>query len=114
MKAEEDTQFNYHKKKGIAAEKKEAKLEKEEAERYQRLNEDFVSGRLPVAVFGCLSVGGNVVAEYGVLCSVVAVVFMSLGVFCDICASHHMSSNCLRNVGSRCVGVIEKNCGMVG
>ena len=43
LKAEEDTQFNYHKKKGIAAEKKEAKLEKEEAERYQRLNEQLVS-----------------------------------------------------------------------
>lgn len=42
LKAEEDTQFNYHKKKGIAAEKKEAKLEKEEAERYQRLNEQLV------------------------------------------------------------------------
>ena len=43
LKAEEDTQFNYHKKKGIAAEKKEAKLEKDEAERYQRLNEQLVS-----------------------------------------------------------------------
>ncbi len=42
LKAEEDTQFNYHKKRGIAAEKKEAKLEKEEAERYQRLQEELV------------------------------------------------------------------------
>ena len=42
-KAEEDTQFNYHKKKGIAAEKKEAKLEKDEAERYQKLKEQVVS-----------------------------------------------------------------------
>lgn len=43
MKAEEDTQFNYQKKKGIAAERKEAKLEKEEAERYSKLKEDLVS-----------------------------------------------------------------------
>lgn len=42
LKAEEDTQFNYHKKKGIAAEKKEAKLEKDEAERYQKLKQELV------------------------------------------------------------------------
>ncbi|XP_022237918.1 structural maintenance of chromosomes protein 1A-like isoform X3 [Limulus polyphemus] len=41
MKAEEDTQFTYQKKKGIAAEKKEARLEKEEAEKYQRLKEEL-------------------------------------------------------------------------
>lgn len=41
LKAEEDTQFNYHKKKGIAAEKKEAKLEKDEAERYQKLKQEL-------------------------------------------------------------------------
>lgn len=43
LKAEEDTQFNLNKKKGIAAERKEAKLEKEEAERYQVLNDKLVS-----------------------------------------------------------------------
>lgn len=42
LKAEEDTQFNYHKKRNIAAEKKEAKMEKEEAERYQRLRNQLV------------------------------------------------------------------------
>lgn len=42
MKAEEDTQYTYQKKKGIAAEKKEARLEKEEAEKYQKLKEDLV------------------------------------------------------------------------
>lgn len=41
LKAEEDTQFNYHKKKGIAAEKKEAKMEKDEAERYQKLKDQL-------------------------------------------------------------------------
>ena len=43
LKAEEDTQFNYHKKRNIAAEKKEAKMEKDEAERYQRLKDQLVS-----------------------------------------------------------------------
>lgn len=51
MKAEEDTQFTYQKKKGIAAEKKEARLEKEEAEKYQRLKEDLVLFSLLVYVF---------------------------------------------------------------
>ena len=46
LKAEEDTQFNYHKKRGIAAERKEAKLEKDEAERYQRLKDQLVSALL--------------------------------------------------------------------
>ncbi|KAG0413673.1 hypothetical protein HPB47_009169 [Ixodes persulcatus] len=51
IKAEEDTQFSYQKKKGIAAEKKEARLEKEEADKYQRLKEDLVrlSGTSPSA-----------------------------------------------------------------
>uniref|UniRef100_A0A2C9K3R1 Structural maintenance of chromosomes protein n=1 Tax=Biomphalaria glabrata TaxID=6526 RepID=A0A2C9K3R1_BIOGL len=51
LKAEEDTQFNLNKKKGIAAERKEAKLEKEEAERYQRLNEQLVEKQLELALF---------------------------------------------------------------
>ena len=41
MKAEEDTQYTYQNKKGIAAEIKEARLEKE-AEKYQRLKQDLV------------------------------------------------------------------------
>ena len=45
LRAEEDTQFNYHKKRGIAAERKEAKMEKDEADRYQRLKEQLVGGR---------------------------------------------------------------------
>lgn len=39
--AEEETQFTYQKKKGVAAERKEAKLEKLEADRYQRLREEY-------------------------------------------------------------------------
>lgn len=41
--AEEETQFMYQKKKGVAAERKEAKLEKQEADRYTRLKQEFVS-----------------------------------------------------------------------
>ena len=41
LKAEEDTQFTLQKKKGIAAERKEARMEKEEAEKYQKLREDL-------------------------------------------------------------------------
>lgn len=43
IRAEEDTQFNLHKKKNIAAEKKEARAEKDEADKYQKLQEDLVS-----------------------------------------------------------------------
>ena len=43
LKAEEETQHTYQKKKGIAAERKEAKMEKEEADKYQRLTEELVS-----------------------------------------------------------------------
>lgn len=41
--AEEETQFMYQKKKGVAAERKEAKLEKQEADRYTKLKQEFVS-----------------------------------------------------------------------
>ncbi|GIY93731.1 structural maintenance of chromosomes protein 1A [Caerostris extrusa] len=51
MKAEEDTQFTYQKKKGIAAEKKEARLEKEEAEKYQRLKEDLANKHVNFYLF---------------------------------------------------------------
>lgn len=40
--AEEETQFTYQKKKGIAAERKEAKHEKMEADRYTRLQNEYV------------------------------------------------------------------------
>lgn len=45
LKAEEETNFTYLKKRGVVAERKEAKLEKEEAEKYQRLKDDLVSRR---------------------------------------------------------------------
>ncbi|CAB0028922.1 unnamed protein product [Trichogramma brassicae] len=51
LKAEEDTQFSYQKKKGIAAERKEAKLEKEEAEKYQRLKEEYVEKQVEMQLF---------------------------------------------------------------
>ncbi|XP_074113556.1 structural maintenance of chromosomes protein 1A-like [Cotesia typhae] len=51
LRAEEETQFSYQKKKGIAAERKEAKLEKEEAEKYQRLKEEYVEKQIELQLF---------------------------------------------------------------
>ncbi|XP_071531628.1 structural maintenance of chromosomes protein 1A [Panulirus ornatus] len=51
LKAEEDTQFTYQKKKGIAAERKEAKQEKEEAERYQRLKDELGEKQVEIQLF---------------------------------------------------------------
>lgn len=51
LKAEEDTQFTYQKKKGIAAERKEAKQEKEEAERYQRLKDELGEKQMEMQLF---------------------------------------------------------------
>ncbi|XP_045462498.1 structural maintenance of chromosomes protein 1A [Harmonia axyridis] len=41
LKAQEDINFAYQRKKGINAERKEAKLEKEEADKYARLKDDL-------------------------------------------------------------------------
>ena len=51
LKAEEDTQFTLQKKKGIAAERKEARLEKEEAEKYQKLREDLAEQQVTLYLF---------------------------------------------------------------
>lgn len=51
QKAEEETSFNYHKKKGIAAEKREAKAEKEEADKYHKLNQELADCQLEVQLF---------------------------------------------------------------
>ncbi|XP_051155840.1 structural maintenance of chromosomes protein 1A [Leptopilina boulardi] len=51
LRAEEETQFSYQKKKGIAAERKEAKLEKEEAEKYQRLKEEYGEKQIELQLF---------------------------------------------------------------
>lgn len=42
MKANEEMQFALQRKKGINAERKEARLEKEEADKYARLKADLV------------------------------------------------------------------------
>ena len=52
-KAEEDTQFNYQKKKGIAAERKEAKMEKDEADRYRNLKQQLVGTNAGVITGMC-------------------------------------------------------------
>ncbi|XP_008580986.1 PREDICTED: structural maintenance of chromosomes protein 1B [Galeopterus variegatus] len=51
QKAEEDAQFNFNKKKNLAAERKQAKLEKEEAERYQSLLEELKINKIQVQLF---------------------------------------------------------------
>lgn len=51
MKAEEDTTFSLHKKKGINAEKKEAKAEKDEAEKYQKLEQELLDAKLEAQLF---------------------------------------------------------------
>ncbi|XP_017140852.1 structural maintenance of chromosomes protein 1A [Drosophila miranda] len=49
--AEEETQFTYQKKKGIAAERKEAKHEKMEAERYTRLQNEYNDKQVEYQLF---------------------------------------------------------------
>ncbi|NXA07462.1 SMC1B protein, partial [Sapayoa aenigma] len=51
QQAEEDAQFNYNKKKSIAAERKQAKMEKEEAEHYQMLIKELEEERIQKKLF---------------------------------------------------------------
>ncbi|XP_024435287.1 structural maintenance of chromosomes protein 1B isoform X3 [Desmodus rotundus] len=51
QRAEEDAQFNFNKKRNIAAERKHAKLEKEEAERYQSLLEELKINKIQLQLF---------------------------------------------------------------
>ncbi|XP_065337981.1 structural maintenance of chromosomes protein 1A-like [Cloeon dipterum] len=49
--AEADTQHTYNKKRNIALERKEAKMEKEEAEKYQRLKDELADKQVELALF---------------------------------------------------------------
>lgn len=49
QQAEEETQYTYQKKRGVAAERKEAKAEKQEADRYARLKDEVVCAHLSIA-----------------------------------------------------------------
>ncbi|NWI52194.1 SMC1B protein, partial [Calyptomena viridis] len=51
QQAEEDAQFNYNKKKSVAAERKQAKIEKEEAEHYQMLIKELDEERIQQKLF---------------------------------------------------------------
>ncbi|NXT75346.1 SMC1B protein, partial [Zapornia atra] len=51
QQAEEDAQFNYNKKKSIAAERKQAKIEKEEADHYQELLKELYEERVQMQLF---------------------------------------------------------------
>merc|ERR1719300_1808614 len=49
--AEEETQHTYQKKKAIGAERKEAKLEKDEADKYQKLQDDMAERQVELQLF---------------------------------------------------------------
>ncbi|NWU84979.1 SMC1B protein, partial [Onychorhynchus coronatus] len=51
QQAEEDAQFNYNKKKSVAAERKQAKIEKEEADHYQMLIKELHEERIQLKLF---------------------------------------------------------------
>ncbi|XP_078424423.1 structural maintenance of chromosomes protein 1B-like isoform X3 [Cetorhinus maximus] len=51
MNAEEEARFNYNKKKNVAVERKHAKHEKEEADRYQMLIEELKASRTQLHLF---------------------------------------------------------------
>ncbi|XP_074839796.1 structural maintenance of chromosomes protein 1B isoform X2 [Carettochelys insculpta] len=51
QQAEGDAQFNYNRKKNVAVERKHAKLEKEEADRYQMLLEELKENRIQLQLF---------------------------------------------------------------
>ncbi|NXK64092.1 SMC1B protein, partial [Sylvietta virens] len=51
QQAEQDAQFNYNKKKSVAAERKQAKMEKEEAEHYQMLIKELDEERIQLQLF---------------------------------------------------------------
>ncbi|KPJ15447.1 Structural maintenance of chromosomes protein 1A [Papilio machaon] len=50
-RADEEAQFSYQKKKGVAAERKEAKFEKEEAEKYTRLKQELQEQKVELQLF---------------------------------------------------------------
>merc|ERR1719158_1192967 len=51
LAAEEETQMSYQKKKTLGLERKEAKLEKEEAEKYQKLQDDMAERQVELQLF---------------------------------------------------------------
>merc|ERR1719210_2523620 len=51
MQAEENTQFTYQKKKNISLERKEAKMEKEEAEKYKKLQDNLGDRQVELQLF---------------------------------------------------------------
>merc|ERR1719419_986788 len=51
LAAEEETQHTYQRKKTVGAERKEAKLEKEEAEKYKKLQDDMAERQVELQLF---------------------------------------------------------------
>lgn len=50
-KAEQETQVNFQKKRGVAAQKKEARMEKEEAEKYEKMSKELRDNELQMRLF---------------------------------------------------------------
>ncbi|XP_068134304.1 structural maintenance of chromosomes protein 1B [Hyperolius riggenbachi] len=51
LQAEEDTQFCYNKKRNVALERKNARLEKEEADRYKKLHQELLKSKVQLQLF---------------------------------------------------------------
>ncbi|KAM5170638.1 structural maintenance of chromosomes protein 1B isoform 1-T1 [Mantella aurantiaca] len=51
LQAEEDAQFCYNKRKNVAFERKHAKIEKEEADRYKKLHQEFLMSKQHLQLF---------------------------------------------------------------
>merc|ERR1712024_343702 len=51
IQAEENTQFTYQKKKNINLERKESKMEKEEAEKYKKLQDNLAERQIELQLF---------------------------------------------------------------
>lgn len=68
QQAEEETQYTYQKKRGVAAERKEAKAEKQEADRYARLKEEVVS------IFVFLSIKQFSLCLFRLLCTILQLI----------------------------------------
>merc|ERR1711974_390293 len=51
VQAEENTQYTYQKKKTLGLERKEAKMEKEEAEKYKKLQDNLADRQVELQLF---------------------------------------------------------------
>lgn len=69
QQAEEETQYTYQKKRGVAAERKEAKAEKQEADRYARLKDEVVSRTFEIKLICAIRTMESIVLPFDVFLS---------------------------------------------